>query len=100
MLPKNGCQRTPLEQLPSQLEYKSVILFHCIPVYHATHGVHQINQKRQIIPHSFTEKFIIDVILFILNNNFHFHVLLYHQLKGTGMVANFASLPFRRNMVN
>ena len=50
-----------------------------------------LREYRDWVPKRFTRDFIIESILFILeNNNFYFDGQYYHQLEGTGMGVDFA----------
>ena len=50
-----------------------------------------INKHPNLIPKRFTDKFIIESVKFLLENNiFTFNNQMYHQLTGTAMGSNFA----------
>ena len=88
-----------IKQLPRELKYEA-ILFTCDIVSLYTSIPHDlgidaidywIQHHRDKIPERFTRDFIIDSILFILqNNNFGFDKCHFHQCEGTGMGVDFA----------
>ena len=88
-----------IKQLPRNLDYEAE-LFTCDVVSLYTSIPHDLGveaiefwlqEHRDKIPRRFTRDFIIDSILFILqNNNFYFDGHHYHQLEGTGMGVDFA----------
>ena len=88
-----------LRYLPSKLEYDAdlftcdiVSLYTSIPHDLGTEAIqYWIQKERKEIPARFTKEFIIEAILFVLNNtNFYFNGQYYHQLQGTGMGVDFA----------
>ena len=88
-----------IKRLPKQLSYDAE-LFTCDIVSLYTSIPHSlgieamdywIQNHREVIPDRFTRNFIIEAILFILeNNNFIFEGTYYHQTEGTGMGIDFA----------
>ena len=89
---------TFLRHLPHQLEYDGE-LFTCDIVSLYTSIPHDLGfsaikywvQKRSDFPLCFTERFILEAIMFVLNNNnFYFDGKYYHQLLDTGMGVDFA----------
>ena len=88
-----------IKQLPCQVDYDAD-LFTCDIVALYTSIPHQlgveaidywIHSFREEIPKRFTRDFIIEAILYILeNNNFYFDKSYFHQLEGTGMGVDFA----------
>ena len=88
-----------IKQLPRNLNYDAQI-FTCDIVSLYTSIPHDLGieaiqywlqEYPDIIPHRFTRDFVIESILFILqNNNFYFDGKHYHQLEGTGMGVDFA----------
>ena len=88
-----------IKQLPRRLDYDAE-LFTCDIVSLYTSISHELGieaidywlqQYRHMVPKRFSRDFIIESILFILeNNNFYFDGRFYHQLEGTGMGVDFA----------
>ena len=88
-----------IKQLPQQLTYDAE-LFTCDIVSLYTSIPHQLGKEAMdywienhgdMIPDRFTRNFVIEAIMFILeNNNFEFEDTVYHQLEGTGMGIDFA----------
>ena len=88
-----------VKKLPRNLDYDAE-LFTCDIVSLYTSIPHDlgieameywVQEHRDKIPKRFTRDFIIESILFILqNNNFYFNGNYYHQLEGTGMGVDFA----------
>ena len=88
-----------IKKLPQHLTYEAE-LFTCDMVSLFTSIPHQLgieamdywlSNHGDKIPERFTRDFIIETILFILeNNNFMFEDSLWHQLEGTGMGIDFA----------
>ena len=88
-----------IKQLPKTLNYDAE-LYTCDVISLYTSIPHQlgveaidywISNHSNMIPDRFSREFIIETILFILqNNNFMFEDTHYHQLEGTGMGIDFA----------
>ena len=88
-----------IKQLPREIDYDAE-LFTCDIVSLYTSIPHDlgseameywIREHRDKIPERFTRDFIIESIMFILqNNNFYFNRRYIHQLQGTGMGVDFA----------
>ena len=88
-----------IKQLPRRLDYDAelftrdiVSLYTSIPHELGIEAIeYWLRQYRDMVPRRFTRDFIIESILFILeNNNFYFDGRYYHQLEGTGMGVDFA----------
>ena len=85
-----------IRSLPDELDYDPdlftcdiVSLYTSIPHDLGTEAItYWVTRERNNIKTRYTTEFIIDSIIFILNNtNFYFDGKIYHQLEGTGMAS-------------
>ena len=74
------------------LTYDIVSLYTSIPHDLGLEAIdYWVDHQQALIPQRFTKKFILDTIVFILNNNnFNFDGEMWHQTNGTGMGIDFA----------